>query len=444
MPYTANFCYIVIMIIKRDSYLKQLIAKKDNGRIKVITGIRRCGKSFLLFSIFRNFLKRRGVKDSQIIVIKLDEKEFAQYRNPFELDKFIRGKIKGRRRFYIFIDEIQFVETVPNPWLKGADSTIGFVDVLLGLMKIENVDIYVTGSNSKMLSSDVVTQFRDRGDEIRIAPLTFSEFLPTFKGPQEDAWREYYTYGGLPRLPSLKTHREKSEYLQKLFSNTYIRDVVERHDIRNSLAVLDDLVNTVASAVGSLTNPKKLSDTFKSNGIAVEPNTISEYMRHLEEGFILEHALRYDVKGKKYISTPMKFYFTDVGLRNARLNFRQQEENHIMENIIYNELKKRGFSVDVGVVEYRHVDSAGKDVRTQLEVDFIARGTNKIFYIQSALNIDGEKRDQEINSLKRISDSFMKIVVVKDNIMPWHDDNGFLYIGIRDFLLKPEIMGDAD
>lgn len=432
------------MVINRDFYLNQLIAKKDNGLIKVITGIRRCGKSFLLFNIFTDYLKNQGIKDSQIITLKLDENSFAQYRNPLELDKYIRSKIKGKKRFYILIDEIQFVESIPNPWLQGTNSKITFVDVLLGLMKIENADVYVTGSNSKMLSSDVITQFRDRGDEIKIAPLTFSEFLPTFKGSQEDAWKEFYTYGGLPRLPALKTHKEKSEYLQKLFNNTYIKDVLERHDIRNSQASIDTLINIVASAVGSLTNPKKLSDTFKSNGLSIEPNTIGEYLGHLEESFILEHALRYDVKGKKYISTPMKFYFTDVGLRNARLNFRQQEENHIMENIIYNELKKRGFSVDVGVVEYRHKDSNGKDIRTQLEIDFIARGTSKLFYIQSALNIDGDKRDQEINSLKRVSDSFMKIIVVKDNIMPWHDDNGFLYIGIREFLLKPEIMGDAE
>lgn len=432
------------MIIKRDSYLEQLISKKDNGLIKVITGIRRCGKSYLLFNIYHDYLKKQGVKDSQIVTIKLDESASAQYRNPLELDKYIRSLIKGRKKHYVFIDEIQFVEEIPNPWLKGSSSTIGFVDVLLGLMKIENADIYVTGSNSKMLSSDVVTQFRDRGDEIRVAPLTFSEFLPTFKGSQEDAWREYYTYGGLPRIPSLKTHKEKSEYLQQLFSNTYIKDVLERYDIRNSQETLDSLINIVASAIGSLTNPKKLSDTFKSNKVSIEPNTINEYLCHLEEGFILEHALRYDVKGKKYISTPMKYYFTDVGLRNARLNFRQQEENHIMENIIYNELKKRGFSVDVGVVEFRHRDSAGKDIRTQLEVDFIARDSSKVYYIQSALNIDGDKKEQEIQSLKKISDSFMKIIVVKDNIMPWHDDNGFLYVGIRDFLLKPEIMGIAE
>lgn len=306
------------MIIKRDSYLEQLISKKDNGLIKVITGIRRCGKSYLLFNIYHDYLKKQGVKDSQIVTIKLDESASAQYRNPLELDKYIRSLIKGRKKHYVFIDEIQFVEEIPNPWLKGSSSTIGFVDVLLGLMKIENADIYVTGSNSKMLSSDVVTQFRDRGDEIRVAPLTFSEFLPTFKGSQEDAWREYYTYGGLPRIPSLKTHKEKSEYLQQLFSNTYIKDVLERYDIRNSQETLDSLINIVASAIGSLTNPKKLSDTFKSNKVSIEPNTINEYLCHLEEGFILEHALRYDVKGKKYISTPMKYYFTDVGLRNAR------------------------------------------------------------------------------------------------------------------------------
>lgn len=426
------------MIIKRDQYLNQLIRKKWNGLIKIITGIRRCGKSYLLFELYHTYLNSIGVDDKYIIELSLDDEVNAKYRNPFELGNYIRSLIIEKdKEYYVFLDEIQHVKEIKNPWLDDPNERIGFVDVLLGLMKIKNVDLYVTGSNSKMLSSDIVTQFRDRGDEIRLYPLSYKEFFDALPENKEDAWKEYYTYGGLPRVMSLSTHKEKSDYLQGLFKNTYMKDVIDRHKIRNDKQILDDLINIISSSIGSLTNPKKLSDTFRStNKASINSTTIDIYLEYFEEAFIIDVARRYDIKGKKYIGTPVKYYFTDIGLRNARLNFRQQEENHIMENILFVELKARGYNVDVGVVEYRHLDKNGKDVRTQLEVDFIANGGGKIYYIQSALNVDDEgKRNQEINSLRHIPDSFKKIVVVKDDIMPWNDDNGILYIGIKDFLL---------
>jgi len=426
------------VIIKRDEYVNQLIRKKQNGLIKIITGIRRCGKSYLLFELYHACLNSIGVEDKYIIELSLDDEVNAQYRNPIELGKYIRSLIIDKdKEYFIFLDEIQQVKEIRNPYLEDPNEKISFVDVLLGLMKIKNADIYVTGSNSKMLSSDIVTQFRDRGDEVRLYPLCFKEFYDAFPENKENAWKEYYTYGGLPRVMSLITHKDKSDYLQNLFKNTYMKDVIDRHKIRNDKQILDDLINIISSAVGSLTNPKKLSDAFKSiNKTSINSTTIDVYLEYFEEAFIIDVARRYDIKGKKYIGTPVKYYFTDIGLRNARLNFRQQEENHIMENILFVELKARGFNVEVGVVEYRHRDKNGKDVRTQLEVDFVANAGGKIYYIQSALNVDEEgKRYQEINSLRRIPDSFKKIVVVKDDIMPWNDDNGILYIGIKDFLL---------
>ncbi|MHB1454270.1 MAG: ATP-binding protein [Saccharofermentanales bacterium] len=431
------------MIIKREKYLNQLIRKKRNGLIKIITGIRRCGKSYLLFELYHAHLNSVGVEDKYIIELSLDDEASAKYRNPIELGNYIRSLINEKdKEYYIILDEIQLVKEIKNPWLDDLNERIGFVDVLLGLMKIKNVDIYVTGSNSKMLSSDIVTQFRDRGDEIRLYPLSYKEYFDAFPGSKENAWKEYYTYGGLPRVLLLSTHKEKSDYLQNLFKNTYMKDVIDRHKIRNDKQILDDLINIISSAVGSLTNPKKLSDTFRStNKTSINSTTIDIYLEYFEEAFIIDIARRYDIKGKKYIGTPVKYYFTDTGLRNARLNFRQQEENHIMENILFVELKARGYTVDVGVVEFRNLDRNGKDVRTQLEVDFIANDGGKIYYIQSALNIDDEgKRNQEINSLRRIPDSFKKIVVVRDNIMPWHDDNGILYIGINDFLLDADAI----
>lgn len=439
------------MIIERNRYLNKLISKKGNGLIKVITGIRRCGKSFLLFELYRGWLIENGVPESHIIELALDEIANARYRNPMELDQYIRGELDRRiaadngesaNGYFIFLDEIQKVSEIQNPYVDDSQAKIGFVDVLLGLMKIKNVDLYVTGSNSKMLSSDILTEFRGRGDEIRVNPLTYSEFYAAYAGDKRYAWREYFTYGGMPLIMSMQTHEEKSKYLKDLYSRTYLSDVLEHNKITNDQAVLENLLNIVSSSIGSLTNPRKLSNTFLSvMQTNVSPNTISRYLEFFIDAFILYKAYRYDIKGKKYIETPLKYYFTDVGLRNARLNFRQQEENHIMENILFNELMVREFDVDVGMVEYSHRDSNGKYVRSQLEIDFVANKGSKRYYIQSALTVaEEDKRLQEINSLTRVGDSFKKIVVVRDAIIPWHDEQGILYIGIEDFLLDESAM----
>jgi len=431
------------MIIKRDRYLSKLIAKKENGLIKVITGIRRCGKSFLLFELYHAYLNSAGVPDENIIELALDEAVNARYRNPLELDQYIRQQVANKsRQYYVFIDEIQKVSEIQNPYVDNVDAKIGFVDVLLGLMKIKNVDLYVTGSNSHMLSSDILTEFKDRGDEIRVNPLTYSEFYAAYAGEKRYAWREYYTYGGMPLVLSKKTHEEKSKYLKDLFTKTYLSDVVEHNHILNDVLVLEDLLNIVSSSVGSLTNPTKLSNTFRSvKQMSISSATIAKYLDYFIDAFIMYKAFRYDIKGKRYIETPLKYYFTDVGLRNARLNFRQQEENHIMENIIFNELMAREFDVDVGVVEYNHTDEKGKKVRIQFEIDFVANKGSKRYYIQSALSVaDEEKRKQETNSLLRVSDSFKKIVVVKDDIIPWYDEQGILYLGIEQFLLEEQAI----
>ncbi len=380
-----------------------------------------------------------GVDEQYIIGLALDEVMNARYRNPFELDSYIREQITDKNEtYYIFIDEIQKVTPVKKPYLEDEDSKVGFVDVLLGLMKIKNVDLYVTGSNSKMLSSDILTEFRDRGDEIRVNPLTFREFYYAFEGDKRDAWKEFFTYGGMPLVMSKKDHTEKSKYLKELFSKTYISDVIEHNNIKNSEDVLEDLLNIISSSVGSLTNPAKLSKTFKSEKkIDISPDTISQYLDYFVDAFLIYKSYRYDIKGKKYINSPLKYYFTDVGLRNERLNFRQQEETHIMENILYNELRARGFDVDVGVVEYNTKNEEGKSLRKQFEVDFVVNTGSKRYYIQSALSVADEKKHrQEINLLIRIPDSFKKIVVIKDNIIPWYDDNGILFIGIEQFLLE--------
>ena len=427
------------MVINREFYLNKLIERRRNGRIKVITGIRRCGKSVLLFELFRNYLKNNGVEDSQVISLKLDTAMNARYRNPLELDKYVREQLKDPdKQYYVLLDEIQEVKAIQNPWLNDADSTIGFVDILLGLVDLKNVDVYVTGSNSKMLSSDIITEFKDRGDEIHINPFTFREFYNAYQGDKHDAWQEYITYGGLPRILSEKTPEDKSKYLQDLIKKTYLTDVIERNNIQNDISTLDDLLNIIASSVGSLTNPAKLERTFSSvKHKNVTDATISSYLSAFEDAFILRKANQFDVKGKKYINTPLKYYFTDIGLRNAQLNFRQQEETHIMENVIYNELYARGFNVDVGVVEYNYKDEEGKSKRTWLEVDFIANKGNARCYIQSAFAIpDEKKRLQETHSLRRINDSYRKIVVVRDAIIPWFDENGIYYIGVEEFVLK--------
>jgi len=428
----------VSMIAKRELYLKKLIERRENGRVKIITGIRRCGKSVLLFDIFKDYLLSSGVTEEQIITLKLDTVTYARYRNPQELDIYIRSQITDNSKmYYILIDEIQEVKSIPNPWLNDKKETIGFVDILLGLMDLRNADIYVTGSNSKMLSSDIMTEFKDRGDEIHVNPLTFKEFYDAFDGDKRDAWTEYFTYGGMPRILSEKTDEEKSAYLRDLIRNTYLTDVVERNNIKNEISVLDDLLNIIASGIGSLTNPTKLENTFASvKNKRVNDTTISRYLACFEEAYILRKAIQYDIKGKRYINTPLKYYFTDVGLRNAQLNFRQQEENHIMENIIYNELTARGFNVDVGIVEYNFKDAEGKSKRSKLEVDFVANRGNRRCYIQSAFAIpDAEKRQQETNSLRRINDSYGKIVVVRNKIKPWYDENGIFFVGVEDFAL---------
>ena len=426
------------MEIKRDRYLRQLIAKKWNGRIKTISGIRRCGKSYLLNKLFVDHLLSEGVTETNVIILALDDFANARYRNPMELDAFIRQKTSNRKcRYYILLDEIQRVETIKNPYLPAdAGQTLGFVDVLLGLLKLPNVDVYVTGSNSRMLSKDIVTDFRDRGDDVHVCPLTFDEFRTAYEGDKRNAWRDYWFYGGMPYVMQLSTHEEKARYLQNLFQLTYIKDVIERNKINANAGVLDTLLDVTASAVGSLTNPSRLANTFESvQHLSIKPDTVARYLDFFVDAFLLRQALRYDVKGKSYISTPLKYYYTDVGLRNAKLNFRQQEENHIMENVLYNELLARCFSVDVGVVTYSWRTEDGSMKRSQLEIDFVVNKGFQRYYIQSALNVDtNEKREQETNSLARVDDTFQKIVVLKDEVIAWKDERGILYIGIQEFL----------
>ena len=426
------------MEVQRPRYLNQLIDKKDNGRVKIITGIRRCGKSYLLFELYRKYLLSSEVSENQIIMIALDSLKNIKYRNPIELDDYLRDTIQDNgRKYYIFIDEIQFVEEISNPYLEGTDSKVNFVDLVLGLMKIPNVDVYITGSNSKMLSSDVLTQFRDRGDEIRVYPFSFAEFYSCYEGDKGKAFDEYCLYGGMPMSVQLSNHEKKSEYLKNVFTSTYIKDVMERNKILKDASIMDDLLDIISSSIVSLSNPTKLANTFMSEkNIKISQLTVSNYLDYFIDAFLIEKARRYDVKGRKYISSPYKYYFSDIGLRNARLNFRQNEQSHIMENVIYNELRMRGLNVDVGVVEYNYKDENKKTVRKNLEVDFIInRGSNR-YYIQSALNVDTkEKQVQETESLRRTGDSFKKIVIVRNNIVPRFDDDGILYIGVEDFLL---------
>lgn len=430
-------------MIERKKYLDKLISRKQNGLVKVITGIRRCGKSYLLFNIYKDYLKSIGVEDECIICLALDDDENIRYRNPLELGKYIRSVTSDEsKEYYVFLDEIQKVVTIQNPYVEGVEDKISFVDVVLGLMKRDNIDVYVTGSNSKMLSSDILTEFRGRGDEIRVNPLSFAEFYNAFDGDKRDAWQEYYTYGGLPLVLAKKGHEEKAKYLSTLFDTIYLSDIMDRNSLAHEKNLLDDILNLISSSIGSLTNANKIANTFRSERqISVSHATVSKYLDYLIDSFLIYSASRYDVKGRKYIGSPYKYYFSDVGLRNARLNFRQQEENHIMENIIYNELCVRDFSVDVGIVEYCYKDAEKKSKRAYLEIDFIANKGSKKYYVQSALTVaDEEKREQEIRSLKRVGDSFKKIVVVKDNIIPWHDDDGILYIGIEQFLLDENAM----
>lgn len=432
-----------VMQYARKQYLDQLIRKRDNGRIKVITGLRRSGKSYLLFTLYRQYLLDSGIQEDQIVGLALDEIDNAKYRNPFELNKTVKERIADKnKRYYVFIDEIQFVTEVQNPYVDDPNEKLNFIDVVLGLMKIPNADIYVTGSNSKMLSSDILTQFRDRGDEIRVNPLSFAEVYENYEGDKRGVWRDYYTYGGMPLVWLLESHEERSRYLRDLFTRTYIRDVLERHQIKNDAEVLEILLNVLASSVGSLTNPSKLSNTFDTERhIKIAPDTIDTYIKYFTEAFLLQRVERYDVKGRRYIKTPVKYYYSDVGLRNARLGFRQLEETHLMENVLCNDLLRRGFDVDVGVVERNVRMEDGKNIRKQLEVDFVVNRGDERYYIQSALSIDDpDKREQEIASLLHIPDSFKKIVVVKDYIKPWRDEHGIQYVGIEDFLLDETLI----
>ena len=422
----------------RKQYMDQLIRKKDNGRIKVITGLRRSGKSYLLFTLYRQYLLDNGVEEDQIVGLALDEIDNARYRNPCELNKVVKERMPDKdKRYYVFIDEIQFVTEIPNPYVDDPNEKLTFIDVVLGLMKLPNADIYVTGSNSKMLSSDILTQFRDRGDEIRVYPLSFAEVYELYEGDKRGVWRDYYTYGGMPLVWTMESHEERSRYLRDLFNRTYIKDVLECHQINNDEEILEILLNVLASGIGSLTNPSRLSNTFESERhIRIAPDTIDKYIGFFMEAFLIQKAERYDVKGRKYIKTPVKYYYSDPGLRNARLNFRQLEETHLMENVLYNDLIRRSFDVDVGVVEQNLRDESGKNIRKQLEVDFVVNRGDERYYIQSALSIsDPEKKEQEIASLIRIPDSFKKIVVVRDYVKSWRDDNGIQYVGIEDFLL---------
>ena len=430
-------------MIERKKYLDKLISKRGNGLVKIITGIRRCGKSYLLFNIYNDYLRSEGVEDDCIIALALDDDENIKYRNPLELGSYIRSRTSDKsKRYYVFLDEIQKVVTIQNPYIEDTEDKVGFVDVVLGLIKHDNIDVYVTGSNSKMLSSDILTEFRGRGDEIRVNPLSFAEFYNAYSGDKRNAWQEYYTYGGMPFLLNLPEHEEKANYLNMLFDKIYLSDIMDRNKILYEKSVLDDILNIISSSVGSLTNAVKIANTFQSTRqINISGDTVSRYLDFFIDAFMIYKSERYDVKGRKYIGSPLKYYFCDVGLRNARLNFRQQEENHIMENILYNELCGREFGVDVGVVEYCYKDENKKSKRIQLEIDFVASKGSKKYYIQSALTVaDEEKRLQEVNSLNRVGDSFKKIVVVKDDVIPWHDENGILYVGIEQFLLDESAM----
>lgn len=415
------------MDIKRDYYLQKLIAKKHNGLIKVITGMRRCGKSYLLFTLFKKHLLESGVAEDHIVEIPFDSFESKKYRDPEVLYPYVKEKLVDDQKYYILLDEVQLLGE--------------FESVLNGFMRIPNVDVYVTGSNAKFLSKDIITEFRGRGDELHMNPLSFAEFMSVYDGNKYDGWNEYVLYGGLPPVVLLPTPEQKIELLKRLFDETYVNDIVGRHKIRNK-DEFEELINILSSAVGSLTNPKKLADTFKAKKrIKLSVNTIKSYLDYLCDAFVVTRATRYDIKGKKYIDTPQKYYFSDVGLRNARINFRQIEENHTMENILFNELIARDFNVDVGLVVTREYDGSGNRQQKQLEVDFVCNKGAKRYYVQSAFAIPDEaKMQQESNSLLRIDDTFKKIIVVKDTPAPWYTDDGILVISVYDFLLNADSL----
>lgn len=409
--------------IARNKYLRDLINRMNNGMIKVVTGIRRSGKSYLLFKLFYEYLLSQGVLESHIIKIELDQRKNRIYRDPDVILDYIETLIEDDKQYYILLDEVQMLND--------------FEEVLNSLLHISNVDIYVTGSNSKFLSKDVITEFRGRGDEIHVFPLTFKEFMQVYDGDMYRGFADYIVYGGLPLISTMKTETQKVNYLTNLFNETYLKDIIERNHIEKTQE-LENLINVLASAIGSLTNPPKIQATFKSSiGSAISINTIRQYIEYLEDAFIISKAQRYNVKGRKYIGTPLKYYFEDIGLRNARLGFRQVEETHLMENIIYNELRYRGYSVDVGVVEKREMSENGKQIRKALEIDFVANLGSQRYYIQSALSMPTpEKQIQEKTSLINVADSFKKIIIVKDIVNVKRDENGIVTMSIYDFLLK--------
>lgn len=411
------------MEIKRDRYLNLLISKKHNGLIKVITGMRRCGKSYLLFTLFKDYLLAEGIEKSHIIEIAFDAYENKQYRDPNVLYPYLKEQIKDDGMYYVLLDEVQLLGE--------------FEAILNSLTRMKNVDVYVTGSNARFLSKDVITEFRGRGDEVHMYPLSFAEFMSVFPGTKQDGWNEYMLYGGLPLVLSFTTPDQKIAFLKSLFEETYISDIVGRHNIRNK-AELEELLNILSSAIGSLTNPEKLSATFRSvKNKKISSATIRKYIDYLCDSFLIDSAVRYDVKGKKYIDTPVKYYFTDMGLRNARLNFRQLEETHSMENIIFNELKIRGFNVDVGVIIQYDTNEKGNSVRKQLEIDFVCNKGSKRYYIQSAYAIpDQAKMEQEQRSLMLTGDFFKRIIITKDTPAPYYNENGVLIMSVYDFLLN--------
>ena len=418
----------VDMLIKRDGYLNKLISKKWNGMIKVITGIRRCGKSYLLFELFKNHLKDNGVENDQIIEISLDSVEFEDLQDKRKLNEYIKSKIGEDKNYYILLDEIQLVD--------------GFELLLNGLLKHNNLDVYVTGSNSKFLSSDIITEFRGRGDEVRVHPLSFKEFYDFYKGDKHNAYSEYSIYGGMPALVEMDSHEAKSSYLSNLLENVYLTDIIDRNNLKKDKDVLGELLDIISSAIGSFTNPTKLVNVYELvKHVKINRMTISYYLDCFMDAFLIRKAQRYDIKGKAYIDSPFKYYFEDIGLRNARINFRQNEPTHTMENIIYNELIIRGYSVDVGIVEVNYKDENKKSQRKQYEVDFVCNKGNARYYIQSAYALDNQdKINQETRGLNKITDSFKKIVVVKDCYVPWYDEKGILYIGLEDFLLNPNSL----
>lgn len=419
-----------MMEIKRNYYLNKLISKQNNKLIKIVTGIRRCGKSYLLDPIFRNYLLDNGVDENHIIKLEFDSIENEEYTNPKKLYEYVMQKVFDKDTYYIILDEIQKVSD--------------FESVLNSFLRKPNLDVYVTGSNSKFLSSDIITEFRGRGDEIRVYPLSFSEFMSIYSGNEISGLNEYINYGGLPLITTFKSAEEKIDYLNFQKDNVYINDVIERNDIRND-EELKTLIEIISSSIGSLTNPTKLYNTFISKGNKnITNKTIASYLKYLEESFLIEKSKRFDVKGKKYIETPSKYYFVDIGIRNSLINFRQIEKTHIMENIIYTELRRRGFNVDVGIVEKRKIDEKGKKDYKQLEIDFVANKGSDKYYIQSAYSIeDNNKREQELQSLLNISDNFKKMVIVYDSFIKWQDDNGIIYISIYDFLLNENSLKEA-